>query len=254
MLVESTEDQIDGIRKGRVRIISKLFLDGAHMEDALLAGASISSCTAKHINLHRAVMNHINISDSDISFADMRRSNMQRARVSSTKMQCVAMNYADLQSIRFQHVKMRGVNLHRANLLGGVFLYVDMAGACCRYANMQGVKLQDVDLEGADLTGADLRAAHMNRVNINKAWLSGVIGNGKEIKSIHLGGFPISYTAEILQIDKWRHPITDWWRFDDEQISGFYNEKFTNWWRKWKPLLQQIIETSPATPTGREKS
>jgi hypothetical protein len=25
-----------------------------------------------------------------------------------------------------------------------------------------------------------------------------------------------------------------------------------DWWRVWKPILKQIIEASPATPTGKE--
>ena len=72
-----------------------------------------------------------------------------------------------------------------------------------------------------------------------------------EIKTIAADTWPVSYTAKILQIGCQRHPISEWWGFDDEAISAMDNNAL-EWWRNWKTILRQIIELSPATPTGHE--
>lgn len=62
--------------------------------------------------------------------------------------------------------------------------------------------------------------------------------------------YPVTYTAEAMQIGCQRHAIKDWWEFDDKQIAQMDGRAALKFWRKWKPLLQQIIEASPAEPTG----
>ena len=85
-----------------------------------------------------------------------------------------------------------------------------------------------------------------------RADLSGATGNMGELKSLFLETWPITYTAEVMQIGCERHPIEEWWAFDDERIARMDSEAL-DWWKKWKPVLQQIIEMSPATPTQREE-
>ena len=49
-------------------------------------------------------------------------------------------------------------------------------------------------------------------------------------------------------------PIKEWWAFTDEEIdTKMAEDGALEWWRVWKPILQQIIEAAPAVPTGLEE-
>jgi len=69
------------------------------------------------------------------------------------------------------------------------------------------------------------------------------------MKSVLCEQYPVTYTADVMQIGCQRHKITDWWEFDDRQILYMGGEAALKWWRTWKPILQQIIATSTAKPT-----
>ena len=116
------------------------------------------------------------------------------------------------------------------------WLYGEDAG---NYANLRDANLRDANLRGADLRDADLCGAAI--------W--GASGNLKHLKSIFLDTYQITYTSEVLQIGCQRHPIAEWWGFDDDKIRDMDGERALQWWIKYKPLLQQIISLSPAEPT-----
>jgi len=59
----------------------------------------------------------------------------------------------------------------------------------------------------------------------------------------------VTYTADVMQIGCENHMISEWWEFDDRQILKMDGKAALNWWRTWKPILQQIIAASPAEPT-----
>jgi transcriptional regulator len=61
----------------------------------------------------------------------------------------------------------------------------------------------------------------------------------------------VVYTSKIMSIGCQQHKICEWWKFTDEQISAMDN-KALSWWKKWKPILQQIIEISPAVDRSKE--
>ena len=109
--------------------------------------------------------------------------------------------------------------------------------------------LDDEGGERADLRGAYLRGANLGDANLSGAYLSGATGNLKELKSVFVETWPITYTADVMQIGCERHTIDAWWNFDDERIANMDPQALA-WWKKWKPVLQQIIKDSPALPTG----
>ena len=107
------------------------------------------------------------------------------------------------------------------------------------------------NLTGANLTGANLTDANLTDANLTGAILTGANGNMREIKSLFLETWPITYTSEYLQIGCERHLITEWWDFDDDRIHEM-DSMAMEFWTKWKLFIQQAIEMSPATPTGHE--
>jgi hypothetical protein len=117
----------------------------------------------------------------------------------------------------------------------------DLEGADLREANLEGANLEGANLRAANLRGADLRGANLQGVNL---W--GCNGNLVQIKSILCTQYPVTYTVDMLQIGCKRHPIVDWWGFDDKYILEMGGKAALKWWRTWKPILKQIIETEPA--------
>lgn len=87
--------------------------------------------------------------------------------------------------------------------------------------------------------------------NLRGANLSYVAGNLEQVKSIHTERWAVTYTADTMFIGCQTHPLTDWWGFDDRTINAM-DVGALKWWRKWKPILQAVIEASPAEPTKTE--
>ena len=101
--------------------------------------------------------------------------------------------------------------------------------------------------ERAYLSGAYLSGADLSRADLSGAYLSGASGNMAEIKSVQADIWPVTYTAEVMQIGCQRHSIAEWWAFNDIEIGAMDSDALT-WWGVWKPILQTIIAASPAVP------
>lgn len=103
--------------------------------------------------------------------------------------------------------------------------------------------------ERANLRGAYLEGANLRGANLEGAYLWGCSGNLKHMKSVFCEQYMVTYTADVLQIGCQRHPIAEWWEFDDKRILEMDGKTALKWWRVWKPILKQIIEVSPCEPT-----
>jgi len=139
--------------------------------------------------------------------------------------------------------------------------YADLSSTDLRYANLRYADLSYADLSYADLryanlSYADLRYANLSSTNLSYATLSyanlryaksiwGAIGNMSEVKSIQCDYWPVTYTAERMQIGCQFHTLEEWWNFGDSEISSM-DPMASSWWKIWKPILKTIIETSPA--------
>ena len=146
-------------------------------------------------------------------------------------------------------VNLSGANLSRANLYRADLYLADLSGANLTRANLSGANLSRANLCRADLYLADLSGADLSR-----AGFCGATGNLTNLKSIFLDTYQITYTAEMIQIGCQQHPIADWLGFSDAEIKAMDGEKALDWWKKYKPLLMQIIELSPAEPTKSESA
>ncbi len=148
---------------------------------------------------------------------------------------------------------LRGADLFRAYLPGA-----DLFGAILRGAYLPGANLTGADLRGADLTGAnlcyaDLRGAILRGANLFGVNLFNTVGNLAEVKSLHIDTYIVTYTADRLQIGCKNHSFGEWCGFGDDAISEM-DSRALEWWKKHKDIIFQIIELSPATPTGHEGS
>lgn len=135
------------------------------------------------------------------------------------------MNQKQLDEILRMH------NLWLTNASGGVranFRNANLGNANLSYANFSCVDLSYIDLSDANLCSA--------------------IGDMNFVKSMQCEKYRIVYTATILQIGCEKHTIEEWEKFTDDEISKM-DDGALEWWTKWKPIIMQIIEMSPAKET-----
>ena len=102
-----------------------------------------------------------------------------------------------------------------------------------RNANLIGANLRNANLSGAELSDADLRGAN----------LIGAVGNKKELRTMQIETYSISFTKDVLQIGCKRFTIQEWKNFNDEEISNMDNQALS-FWNKWKDFIFQAIELS----------
>ena len=138
---------------------------------------------------------------------------------------------------------LAGANLAGADLAGAYLAGADLAGAYLAGADLDGADLDGAYLDGAYLAGAYLAGANLDGANLV------ALGDMRFVKTLQLERWMIGYTADTMQIGCQRHPITDWWAFDDSRIARM-DPAALEWWGRWKPVLQQIIAMNPAEPTG----
>ena len=94
------------------------------------------------------------------------------------------------------------------------------------------------NLYDADLSGANLWAT---------------IGNMREVKSLQIDTWPVTYTADIMQIGCQCHSI-DLWRKSDPRWIAAMDSKASEWWAKFGPTILALIDMSPAVPSNCEIS
>ena len=134
---------------------------------------------------------------------------------------------------------MKKEDLQKILRLHGVWVRGD-GGVC---ANLSGANLIGAILSGANLIGAILSDAILSCANLRGAIMWSTIGNGRELKSIHCGTYDIAFTRDVMQIGCKRFLVADWFSFDDKAIASM-DVGALDFWRVWKPILQQIVEAS----------
>lgn len=183
-----------------------------------------------------ANFNRANLCDVNLTGANLSRANLYNVNLSGANL---------------RDVNLTGANLNRASLCGVNLTGANMSGATLRVANLAYANLTGANLTGANLTYANLTYANLTGADLYGTRLYGTIGDSYHLKSVSCGIYPVSYTAEVMQIGCQRHGLEDWWSFDDARIKAMGGATALEWWRIWKPILQQIVAASPATATGR---
>ena len=117
---------------------------------------------------------------------------------------------------------------------GGVLLDLrdaNLSDTDLRYADLRCANLSDADLSDADLRYADLSGANLRLC----------IGNNKEIKSLQIGEYLISYYKDILNIGCKSYTLLEWESFTDIEIAKMDANALT-WWNLNKHILIELVK------------
>ena len=182
----------------------------------------------------RADLSYANLRSANLSSADLRSANLRSADLRYADLSYANLSSADLSSANLSSADLRSANLRSADLSYANLSSADLSSADLRYANLRSANLSSADLRYADL------------IDI-KSFFS-TIGEMKFVKSVQCEKYMITYTVDTMNIGCQKHSIEEWKIFDDEKIKnmGF---GALEWWNKWKPIIMQIIEMSPAEAT-----
>ena len=189
------------------------------------------------------------------------RADLAGADLADANLMCANLMYANLQNALLRDVNLRGANLQGVELQGANLTHAALTEAILVDANLTGAYVADANFACADLTGADLTGANLFNANLDSANLDGTnlqatdlrgcIGNRKHIKSMFVASeYPITYTADVLQIGCEQYLISEWAQFDGNDIFRMDGNRGLNFWRMWKDYIFMTIEKSPAEPTG----
>ncbi len=166
--------------------------------------------------------------------ADLRSADLSSADLSSACLSSANLSFADLRSADLRFADLSSADLSSADLSS---------------ANLSSADLRSANLRSADLCSANLRSANLRCASLQESILCNTIGEMLHIKSGQLETYLFAYTDKYLQIGCERHDIEEWWSFDNDRIKEMEGDKALEFWTKWKPVLKQIIEMSPAEPT-----
>jgi hypothetical protein len=159
---------------------------------------------------------------------------------------------ADLLGANLRGADLRGADLRGVYLLGADLQWAALQNANLQHANVQVADLWNANLRGADLRDADLRVTNLNfaklqdanlqDTNFQDADIRWVLGDGKRIKTID-DHYRIVIMQEygVMAIGCEQHNIDKWMNFSDEEIDKMDAGSLLQWWKVWKPRIQQLI-------------
>ena len=189
--------------------------------------------TIKHKYTNEVILEIESLCNADLSNADLRNADLSGADLSG----------ADLSYANLRHADLSEANLRYADLTHADLSYANLRHADLSEANLRCSNLSEANLSNADLINADLINADLSEANLSDAELCWCIGNMHEIKSAQFDTYEVTWSKDALAIGYQQHPIKEWWQFDDATIIKMDGDMLL-WWKKWKLVLQQIVEMS----------
>ena len=144
---------------------------------------------------------------------------------------------ADLRKSDLRHSGLSYSDLRKSDLSDSVLSGSDLSYSDLREADFRGAVLRGADFRGANLHGANFLGAILHGADLRHC-----IGNGREIQTIQSNWWTIVLGPKDMAIGCQQHSFEDWMAFNDDKIARMDREAL-GWWKIWKPILQQILET-----------
>ncbi len=157
---------------------------------------------------------------------DLRGANLSGTNLSDANLSDADLSDADLSDADLSDANLSDADLSDADLSGANLSDADLSGANLRYADLSGANLRYANLSGADLSDTDLRFS---------------IGNNKEIKSLQIGEYLISYHKNILNIGCKRYTLLEWESFTNIEIDNM-DTKALDWWNLNKHIIFELVK------------
>lgn len=217
----------------------KYDIEDIYGETIFIANIDCEENTEESIKLRYAVLCAIE-NNISLEYANLKGVNLENMNLTEANFK-----HANLRHANFENANLMDINFDFANLKNTNFKDANLKHADFKYANLRHSNLQNAKLVGANFTCANLRNTILKGADLYK-----VVGNLKEIKSIQIENHYITYTSTNLQIGCVNHLIEEWKNVTNDDILYTNGTYALEWWKKWKHIIMEIIEKSPAEPTN----
>lgn len=192
--------------------------EGCSCHRALVETAISQQVSLCKADLSRFDLRGITLSNQDLYKANLSYTNLNHARLSNVnltkaRLQDACLQYAKIHTCNLSHADLTAATLYRANVTGSEVCWANLSFTDLRHTIFTDVKFQEV------------------------------IGNGKEIKTLHFDRWKVVFTRDILSIGCQQHEISRWLEFTDMEIACI-DEGALTWWKKWKGVIFQVVDLS----------
>ena len=133
-------------------------------------------------------------------------------------------------------------SLSNSNLSYSNLSNSDLRGSNLSYSNLRGNNLRGSDLRDSNLSNSDLSYSNLSNSDLRGSNLRNIIGNGKEVKSLQIGTYMVSYHKDILNIGCQSHTLDRWISFTDEEIDAMDKGTSLDWWKLNKDILVTLVK------------
>lgn len=159
----------------------------------------------------------------------------------------------------FSRQDLTGCDLSGLNFSGACFAYANMNGVISHRTNFSGAFFHATDLKAADLafgnfSYANFTGAILTNANLFRTRLAGTLGNGKEIKTVAIGGFPCVYTSDFIQFACQRHSIDVWVDVTDAMLEKMDKNAQIFYKNHYNTLKDLVTLSAPAVSTKHENT
>ena len=162
---------------------------------------------------------------------------------------CADFTDKDLRDLNAKSRDMSGALLEGANVFNCDFTGANLTGVIAAGGHFMNCNFTDTIFKNANFTNTRFTDCTFENTDL---W--GVTGNAHQIITLQIGKRTVVYTDKMLQLSCKQYPLeTVWEMTDDEVLHSFRGKEYDGqreqnleWWRTWKPLLQQIITENPA--------
>lgn len=152
------------------------------------------------------------------------------------------LSYSDLRDSDLRCSDLRCSNLRGSTLRGSDLSNSNLRDSNLRDSNLTYSNLRDSDLRGSNLRDSNLSYSHLRGSDLRGSDLRNIIGNGKEVKSLQIGTYMVSYHKDILNIGCQSHTLDKWIAFTDEEIDDMDKGTSLDWWKLNKDILVTLVK------------
>ncbi len=178
--------------------ISQATFAGADLEGANLARLNLRGIDLMGANLRDAVLNHVDLRDSDLRGANLWGAQMKRANLTGVDMRRADVRWADMEEATLRYALLDGADLSDALMRG-----VDMEEARFQFGIINGAMLY-----GANLVKTDFLKTSMVRIDVSEVNLSMANLQRTDLTEANFSGVKLEGVA--LQEEDWISKLAEW--------------------------------------------
>lgn len=217
----------------------------------------VSNLDMSHNSLNHIMLNSVIAPKSDFFGAVLSDASLLRCNFIDSDFSEVIARRAHFHGALMDECNFDMAVLAHSDFREASLCRADFTGANCKSACFHGADLTNADFTEADLQYADFRQSNLKHARLRNANLAYAIGDMNYVKTFAIDTYTIVYTSEQMFIGSAVDSIENWFKKSDAQILETCrvarglpnNERILAWWNKHKPLIMNLVQTSPCQHT-----